>query len=543
MTVSPLRAIVIGLTVAAWFSGHGFSQQTELTWPREVRSSAGTIVVYSPQFDSFSGDSLNARAAISVTPAGTGKTTFGAVWIQAHAAVDRETRIVTLTDGRIPTVKLPGASQAQIDTVARALERQLNSRALSLPLDKVIAALESASMPIQSGEGFENDPPKIIVVNFPAVLIPVDGMPKMRKVDGYNIEEAVNTPFFVVRDLSTGAYYIKGGPLWYKGTVEGDKPTFELVDSAPSDVVAYYRSIASEEDLAADTSKAERDQAPRLLFTQEPAELISYDGKPDLKPIKGTELLFLSNSEQDVFMDIPSQRYFVLFSGRWFTAAALEGPWAFVPADNLPRDFQKIPPDGPKGHVLASVAGTQAAREAVLETQIPQTASVSVDSTKAKVTYDGAPKFEPIPGTEMTYAVNSQTAVIYCSGQYYACDNGVWFVSPAAEGPWGVCSSVPPAIYTIPPSCPVYPVTYVKVYSATPTVVVVGYTPGYCGSYVYGPTVIYGTGYSYPAWYGAYYYPRPVTYGFNFHYNPWTGWSMGFTVGSAGPGGWFSISV
>jgi hypothetical protein len=82
-------------------------------------------------------------------------------------------------------------------------------------------------------------------------------------------------------------------------------------------------------------------------------------------------------------------------------------------------------------------------------------------------------------------------------------------------------------------------VKYVQVYESSPQVVYVGYTPGYMGCYVYGPTVIYGTGYYYNPWYGAVYYPRPCTYGFSMHYNPWTGWSMGVHYSS----GYFHMSV
>ena len=69
-------------------------------------------------------------------------------------------------------------------------------------------------------------------------------------------------------------------------------------------------------------------------------------------------------------------------------------------------------------------------------------------------------------------------------------------------------------IYTIPPSSPIYYVTYVKIYEATPQYVYVGYTPGYLGTVVspYG-TVVYGTGYAYTPWIGSVWYPSPVTYG------------------------------
>jgi hypothetical protein len=69
------------------------------------------------------------------------------------------------------------------------------------------------------------------------------------------------------------------------------------------------------------------------------------------------------------------------------------------------------------------------------------------------------------------------------------------------------------------------------------------------GCYVYGPTVVYGTGYYYAPWYGAYYYPRPVTYGFGMSYNPWTGWGMsyGYSTGGltvhVGVGGWWGPPV
>ncbi len=84
-----------------------------------------------------------------------------------------------------------------------------------------------------------------------------------------------------------------------------------------------------------------------------------------------------------------------------------------------------------------------------------------------------------------------------------------------------VCVNVPPEIYTIPPTCPIYNVRYVYVYDYYPDVAYVGYLPGYAGSYVYGPTVVYGTDYDYPAWYGSVYYPGPFTWGFGACFDPW----------------------
>ena len=105
----------------------------------------------------------------------------------------------------------------------------------------------------------------------------------------------------------------------------------------------------------------------------------------------------------------------------------------------------------------------------------------------------------------------------------------------------GKSTSIPEEIYKMTPESPVYNTTYVYVYDSTPEVVYVGYYPGYTGCYVYGGTVIYGTGYYYPPYYGAYYYPRPVTYGFSVHDNPYMGWSFGFGMSFGGPYGWMSV--
>ena len=99
-----------------------------------------------------------------------------------------------------------------------------------------------------------------------------------------------------------------------------------------------------------------------------------------------------------------------------------------------------------------------------------------------------------------------------------------------------IADSVPTVIYTIPPSSPLYYVTYVKIYEATPQYVYVGYTPGYLGTVVspYG-TVVYGTGYTYNPWIGAAWYAPPYTYGLAAApiYNPWVGYTYGFAVGLA----------
>ena len=92
--------------------------------------------------------------------------------------------------------------------------------------------------------------------------------------------------------------------------------------------------------------------------------------------------------------------------------------------------------------MLVSVPGTPQAKEALIANEIPQTAAITRSAAKLNVTYSGAPDFQPIPDTNLTYAVNTATPVIYVppSSAYYAVQNGVWFTSASATGPWMVAT-------------------------------------------------------------------------------------------------------
>ena len=126
----------------------------------------------------------------------------------------------------------------------------------------------------------------------------------------------------------------------------------------------------------------------------------------------------------------------LLLSGRWFRSKSEAGPWTFVRADELPPSFQDIPPASDIGGLRTSVAGTEEADDAIRDAAIPQTSAIKRSEASLTVEYDGAPKFESIEGTAVSYAVNTGAQVLLIGGRYYAADNGVWFTSAAATGPW-----------------------------------------------------------------------------------------------------------
>ncbi len=450
--------------------------------------------------------------------------------MNARVVVDRNARTATIVDLSVQRVRFPEMPDSQQSDFARTLERQIPRMNVAFGLDQLMTNLDVAAKESVAAQQLQSAPPRIIFTPTPATLVVIDGQPRLQPTtDQPELMRVVNTPFIILLDLNSKQYFLKAGPFWYAANdVTGP---WNNVGAIPAKVLAEGNTLAAPTPGAAADPEAPAPVNPgQIIVVQEPTELISTDGRPTYTPLPGNDLLYVTNTQADIFLDVTTQQTYVLLSGRWYRSASLQnGPWEFAPADRLPAAFARIPADSPKAHVLASVAGTVVAMNAQLDAQVPVTAAVDRNAGQSlTVAYDGQPRFEAIADSPVSYAVNTPNAVLYVDHRYYCCHQAVWYEGLEAVGPWGVCVHVPGVIYTIPPSCPVYNVRYCYVYESTPDVVYCGYLPGYTGCYVYGPTVVYGTGYYYHGWYEREYYPRPYTYGFGVRYDSYVGdWGGG----------------
>src|SRR6476620_7662096 len=332
-----------------------------------------------------------------------------------------------------------------------------------------------------------------------------------------------NFPLFFEKG---GANYLFTGEQWLKSPVlEGP---WAPVANLPKDMTKVANDPGSAQMKKPIYSPSAKGKPPTIFYSNKPAEVILFKGQPNYANIPGTQLTVATNTDADLFVYTPTQAYYYLAAGRWFKASDLKGPWTYTTPD-LPPDFANIPEDSPAGRVLVSVPGTDDAKDAVLMAQVPTTATVDPKAAEqAKVTYTGDPEFKPIEGTSMQYATNTADKVIKVGDVYYLCLQGVWFMSPSATGPWTTANSVPKEIYTIPPSSPVYNVTYVTQTGNPDGTVTSNYTAGYLGTFILGAAtgaiLADGSGYWWPPYCnGGYYYPYAATYcgayyGYGYHY-------------------------
>ena len=513
-------------------------QQSSGRWPRQVPLSDGLALVFQPQVQRWQDDEINVQAAVSVTVNGSSGPVFGVVWATAQTEVDQSSQTVILDGVQLLRANFPSMADGGASVLADLRQFYASNPPDPVALGFVQASLAASQRARPQGVPVQNTPPRIIVSDTPALLIPIHGAAVIRPVEGTKLSRVINTRFLILRDGAKAPYYLHVYDGWMQApSVDGP---WTVAKEPPESLGATAEKLskAGVVDPLDGGPNAKRKAslaagAPSIYVAHDAAELIVFAGKPDFVPITGTGLLWASDTTSDVIVDTNSNLYYAVLSGRWYRASSLDGPWSYIASNALPASFSQIPPNAPAGVVLSTVAGTPQAQEAVIAMTIPQTARVPLANGPAFMpAFDGAPQYRPIDGTPLSYVANSDLPLIRVApGSFYALQTGVWFTAGNVTGPWSVATSVPAVIYTIPPSSPLFYVTYAEIYDATPDYVDTGYTPGYTGSVVTTDgSVVYGTGYWYQPWIGNDFYPVPLTYGIDAVpiYNPYVGYAYAF---------------
>ena len=420
-------------------------------------------------------------------------------------------------------MKFPVAPDKEAELTA-LLQKKLPGATKTISLDRLEAALEATARRFKGVE-VKNDPPKVIFAAKPSLLVLIDGTPQLREIQGTKLQRVINTRAVLLFENDKKTYYLRVQDWWLQAKdLEGPwsyaKKLPDDMKKAEEYVVTQAAGQTLQNDQAAKQPSlkeaGKKAEIPVVYVAFGPAELIETKGEPVYKPIPGTGLEYAENTNGNIFRLGSAVLHPDL--GPLVHGASLEGPWTFVAGRILPPDFAKIPQDSPEVD-RSGVGSRHAAVQRSTDRQFDSADGNHhpLGSASSPCSMTAKRRSCRFKGTSMSYAKNTSAPVIKVSdNNYYCVEAGVWFKAPTPQGPWRVADSVPAEIYDIPPSSPLYYVTYVKVYGSTPEVVYVGYTPGYYGTVVSASTttVVYGTGWYYPpyisptVWYG-----WPYTYG------------------------------
>ena len=500
-------------------------------WPRAYVTAAGAqLLIYQPQIASWDGrEKMVAYSAVSYEPVGATKATLGTVTLEAGTSVSLEDRLVRLSPVKVTEMNFGSLGRDVLQDILAQIQSGIPDGERVIALDRVLAYVDKSQIIPKNLDGLKADPPKVFYSTKPAILVGFDTDPIWSPIQGNDLKFAVNTNWDVFEDEAAKTYYLRNERAWLKASdIRGPwSAAGKLPDSfarLPAD--DNWKDVKA----ALPGAALNAGSVPTVFVSFEPAEMILLQGEPHYSPVTGTRLLWVSNTDSDIFRLGQTGDFYYLVAGRWFSAPKLTGPWTFA-TPTLPDDFQNIPLSHPRSRVLASVPGTSQAAEAVMLAQVPETARVNKKDTKAPdVVYQGDPQFQPIEKTSLSRAVNTDKDIIKVGDLYYMCFQGVWFMGRSPTGPWEVTGSVPQQIYEIPVSSPAYNVTYVTVVEDESDTdwVTFAAVAGYTGMMIAWGCAMWGTGWYYPPYvrYGGFYpayYPFYPTYGYGAWYNPWTG--------------------
>lgn len=447
-------------------------------WPLVLSSDNVAFQVHEPLVESWQDGVLTARSLVVAQPPGKKPPVNGLVVIKAVTEVDAAAGVVSLQD-----LEVKGTSFSAPADTTQGWQEFLR---FSLP-DKIktvsLARLESGQAVVkarqQGSSAVDIAAPLIIVSERPAVLIYIDGDPRYVPVKGTKLMGVLNTRVLLLKDAS-GTHYLR----LYNGWVSS--PSLQgpwKIASPPAGAAKLEQTaratgrvnlLPGKPDAQGRSPTLSKGSLPQIVVRMQPAALIVLDGKPRFARIPGTPLQYATNTSAHLFKD-ESNSVYVRIYGNWFRAAALTGPWQYVPIASLPAAFSAIPDDHVKGSVKASLA-----RAKTPDTPDAWTV-VAADPSTATLDYtmSGDPVLQPIRGTQLNYVANASVPIIQLDiNNWYAVQEGVWFHASEVSGPWTVTNQIPPGIYAIPPTVPIYQAIHSRVISSSSDVVYYGYPSG-----------------------------------------------------------------
>ncbi|MCY1719978.1 hypothetical protein OU798_06460 [Prolixibacteraceae bacterium Z1-6] len=478
------------------------------------------ILDSSPEFKSGENGTIKMSSAFITQQNDSSEELFGSFWAELELKRGGSNEEYEVEDWNVIDIRmvedLSPEDKAQIE---KTINKKLETFFDEIPKSKIDEVLKSSDNSIDTE--LNNEAPPVIYSNNPSALVVVDGEPYYEELDK-RYSKVSNAAAFIIKDNKNDLHYMYGGGLWFSS--ENTLSGWEYTDNVPSGTKRVVKKHAPDLYDSMQNEQVQAKIVPDIIVTTEPSVLISTEGSPKYVLIPNTNLVFVENSNAELFRDLNTNNFYSLFSGRWFVSDKLEGKWQYVAPDDLPEDFAKIPEDHKKSSVLVSVPGTKAAVDAVRDAQIPQITKKDISTTlDKKIEYNGNPEFAEIEGTPLKYAVNTSSAILLWNNKYYLVDDAVWYSSSTPNGPWQIATQRPEGVENIPADNPLYNIKHVYVYKNTDRTVYTGYTSGYTGSYINGPTIVFGTGFHYRGWYGHYYH-HPMTYVSGFFYDSFYGW-------------------
>ncbi len=197
--------------------------------------------------------------------------------------------------------------------------------------------------------------------------------------------------------------------------------------------------------LSASLANAQHEQAsiegfsnapPKMVFSEQAAVLLLYDGEPQTRPIDNSTLERVVNTPFAVVREKGKPTWYLGDGLGWYSATSPLGPW--TPDARPPAEITRLAKPDPKASGRSR----------------PTAVVVATEPTELIAT-DGKPDWQQTAAGRLLYVRNTETPWFreVESQKHYILLSGRWFASTAVAGPWTFVrpDQLPGAFAEIPP--------------------------------------------------------------------------------------------
>jgi hypothetical protein len=502
-------------------------------YPQDWKCAGRRLTMHEPQVMAF--DATNAKVTLRFPATMTdslGRSTFGAIEVFGAFHADLSSRLMKLDSLTPGTAVFPFAAPAEVTALQGGLDDAL-PKSITLRIE-LVTARPGGWQVDPAPPKFTKEAPQVFVRLKPAVLVQVDGEPVLYDIEEFPIQYVGNTASDVFRDPKSDMWYLLVDGTWLQSKAlagpwkrgDGSIPTImsQLPTTHPRAHVRRFVPGTPEFMKRGPTPVPK--EFPEIIVTDKPSELVLLAGDPLFAFVPGVRALqSVLNTESDLFLHLPSNLYWLLVSGRWFSAQDVEGPWSLN--DRPPDEFLKVPRDNVRGHIVWCVPGSPEAAEACVFASIEERATLN-KYAQAQVKFEPdetAPVTAPLEGDlkDVKFVKNTEDDVFVVGKAFYTCQRGTWYTSDNGTSGWKACASVPEAMQRLPEDSGSYHVNFCKPLGLDGDFANYSIRGGYHGVYALKGAPVYGTGTTKRGltrkgnW-----YPCPRTYGENRWFDPAT---------------------
>ncbi len=190
-----------------------------------------------------------------------------------------------------------------------------------------------------------------------------------------------------------------------------------------------------------------KNDAPTIIFKDQLAVLLSYDGEPLFKDIDNSPYQRALNTRFAVIKVKDKAKYYLTNGNIWYQASKELGPW--IVTDYPPSDLVTM--------IAKSLTDNQDQAISKEASVTPSTVPSVITVTKATelIVSDGKPNWVSLTGGKLLYVNNTETPWLreIASGDMYLLLSGRWFKSKSQQGPWNFvrADKLPKSFDDIPP--------------------------------------------------------------------------------------------